>query len=68
MDRYGLGMLRVAASDGNVASQRVLLKPGLVRVGPAKPLELGGKTRTWYERDLTGGPGASGASVSGAGP
>ena len=54
-------------SDGNIASQRVLLKAGFVPVGPAEPSELGGKSGTWYERDLTGGPGVSGASVSGSG-
>ena len=66
-DRYGLRTLRAATSDGNIASQRVLLKAGFVPVGPAEPSELGGKTGTWYERDLTGAPGVSGASGSGSG-
>ena len=42
--------LRAATSNGNVASQRVLLKAGFVPVGPAGPADLGGKTGTWYER------------------
>jgi ribosomal-protein-alanine N-acetyltransferase len=49
---YGLHMLRAAASDGNVASQRVLTKNGFVPAGPADPAMLGGKAGTWYQRDL----------------
>ena len=67
MDRYGLGMLRAATSDGNVASQQVLFKAGFVPVSPAEPSELGGKSVTWYERYLTGAPGDSGVSISGSG-
>ncbi|MBP0458385.1 GNAT family N-acetyltransferase [Streptomyces montanisoli] len=50
--RHGLHTLRAAASHGNVASQRVLLKAGFVRVGPADPSELGGKPGSWYQREL----------------
>ncbi|MFI1092837.1 GNAT family N-acetyltransferase [Streptomyces sp. NPDC020917] len=67
VDRYGLRRLRAAASDANIPSQRVLLKAGFVSVGPAEPSELGGKTGTWYERDLTDLPGASEGGTSGQG-
>jgi ribosomal-protein-alanine N-acetyltransferase len=49
---YGLRMLRAATSRDNVASQRVLAKAGFVPVGPAGPADLGGKSGTWYQRDL----------------
>ncbi|MGW4494771.1 GNAT family N-acetyltransferase [Streptomyces sp. NPDC004376] len=48
--RLGLHTLRAAASDGNVASQMVLIKNGFVPVGPAGPEDLGGKSGTWFER------------------
>ena len=38
---------------GNVASQKVLAKAGFVPVGPATPADLGGKSGTWYQRELT---------------
>jgi [ribosomal protein S5]-alanine N-acetyltransferase len=47
--RYGLRTLRAATSHANVASQKVLAKAGFVVVGPA---DIGGKSGTWYERDL----------------
>ncbi|WP_030910254.1 GNAT family N-acetyltransferase [Streptomyces sp. NRRL F-5126] len=50
--RHGLRTLRAAASHHNVGSQRVLLKAGFVRVGPAEPSELGGKPGDWYRREL----------------
>jgi [ribosomal protein S5]-alanine N-acetyltransferase len=50
--RPGLRTLRAATSRGNAASQRVLAKVGFVSVGPADPVELGGKAGTWYQRDL----------------
>jgi [ribosomal protein S5]-alanine N-acetyltransferase len=50
--RHGLRILRAATSHGNTASQRVLAKAGFVPVGPADPADLGGKSGTWYERDL----------------
>ncbi|MEU1704294.1 GNAT family N-acetyltransferase [Streptomyces sp. NPDC005706] len=50
--RHGLRTLRAAASHGNAASHRVLAKAGFVPVGPADPAHLGGKTGTWYQRDL----------------
>jgi ribosomal-protein-alanine N-acetyltransferase len=50
--RHGLRLLRAATSHGNTASQRVLAKAGFVPVGPADPADLGGKSGTWYERDL----------------
>jgi ribosomal-protein-alanine N-acetyltransferase len=51
-DRHGLHTLRAATAHENTASQRVLVKAGFVPVGPAKPSDLGGKTGTWYQRDL----------------
>lgn len=53
VSRHGLRMLRAATSKANIASQRVLVKAGFVPVGPAGPADLGGKTGTWYQRDLT---------------
>jgi len=50
--QHGLRTLRAATSRGNVASQRVLAKAGFVPVGPADPVDLGGKAGTWYQRDL----------------
>jgi [ribosomal protein S5]-alanine N-acetyltransferase len=47
--RHGLHMLRAAAADANVASQKVLLKSGFVPVGAAN---VGGKAGIWYQRDL----------------
>ena len=46
---HGLHTLRAATSHDNAASQRVLAKAGFVPVGPA---DLGGKSGTWYQRDL----------------
>jgi [ribosomal protein S5]-alanine N-acetyltransferase len=43
------------ASDDNAASRKVLSKTGFVPVGPAVPADLGGKSGTWYERDLPSG-------------
>jgi ribosomal-protein-alanine N-acetyltransferase len=53
--RHGLRTLRAATSHDNAASQRVLAKTGFVPVGPAGPADLGGKTGTWYQRDLAPG-------------
>jgi ribosomal-protein-alanine N-acetyltransferase len=53
--RHGLRTLRAATSHGNAASQKVLAKAGFVPVGPADPASLGGKSGTWYQRDLTAG-------------
>jgi ribosomal-protein-alanine N-acetyltransferase len=50
--RHGLRTLRAATSHENTASQRVLVKAGFVPVGPAAPADLGGKSGTWYQRDL----------------
>jgi [ribosomal protein S5]-alanine N-acetyltransferase len=50
--RHGLRTLRAAASQTNVASQKVLAKTGFVAAGPADPAHLGGKPGTWYQRDL----------------
>jgi ribosomal-protein-alanine N-acetyltransferase len=50
--RHGLRTLRAATSHDNTASQRVLVKAGFVPVGPAAPADLGGKSGTWYQRDL----------------
>jgi ribosomal-protein-alanine N-acetyltransferase len=53
--RHGLHTLRAATSSENVASQKVLAKAGFVPVGPADPADIGGKSGTWYQRDLTAG-------------
>jgi len=50
--RHGLRTLRAATSHDNTASRKVLAKAGFVPVGPAAPADLGGKTGTWYQRDL----------------
>ncbi|MFD3504956.1 GNAT family N-acetyltransferase [Streptomyces sp. NPDC058676] len=49
---HGLCTLRAATSHDNAASQKVLAKAGFVPVGPATPADLGGKSGTWYQRDL----------------
>lgn len=49
---HGLLTLRAATSHDNAASQKVLVKAGFVSVGPATPADLGGKSGTWYQRDL----------------
>ena len=53
--QHGLHTLRAATSHENAASQRVLAKAGFVPVGPADPADIGGKSGTWYQRDLTAG-------------
>ena len=50
--RYGLRTLRAATSHDNAASRKVLTNAGFVPVGPATPADLGGKSGTWYQRDL----------------
>jgi ribosomal-protein-alanine N-acetyltransferase len=50
--RHGLRTLRAATSRENAASQKVLAKAGFVPVGPAGPADLGGKSGTWYQRNL----------------
>ena len=50
--RHGVRTLRAATSRGNVASQRVLLKAGFTKVGPAHPSDIGGKQGSWYERHI----------------
>ena len=50
--RYGLRMLRAAATRENVASLKVLTRAGFRPVGPA---DLGGLPGTWYQRDLAVG-------------
>ncbi|NGO12899.1 GNAT family N-acetyltransferase [Streptomyces sp. HC44] len=50
--RHSLRTLRAATSHDNAASQKVLAKAGFVPVGPATPADLGGKSGTWYQRDL----------------
>jgi [ribosomal protein S5]-alanine N-acetyltransferase len=50
--RHGLRTLRAATSHDHTASRKVLTKAGFVPVGPAAPADLGGKTGTWYQRDL----------------
>ena len=51
-ERHGLRRLRAASAHDNAASRTVLTKNGFVPVGPAGPADLGGKSGTWYERDL----------------
>ena len=53
--RHGLRTLRAATSHDNAASQKVLAKAGFVPVGPAGPADLGGKSGTWYQRNLAAG-------------
>jgi ribosomal-protein-alanine N-acetyltransferase len=50
--RYGLHTLRAKTTRDNVASQKVLAKAGFVPAGPA---DIGGRTGTWYRRDLAAG-------------
>lgn len=50
--RHGLHTLRAATARENAASQKVLAKAGFVPVGPADPADIGGKSGTWYQRDL----------------
>jgi ribosomal-protein-alanine N-acetyltransferase len=50
--RHGLRTLRAATSRDNAASRKVLAKAGFVPVGAAGPADLGGKSGTWYQRDL----------------
>ena len=52
---HGLRTLRAATSRENAASQKVLAKAGFVPVGPAGPADLGGKSGTWYQRNLAAG-------------
>jgi ribosomal-protein-alanine N-acetyltransferase len=52
---HGLRALRAATSHDNAASQKVLAKAGFVPVGPAGPADLGGKSGTWYQRNLAAG-------------
>ena len=61
--RHGLRTLRAATSHDNAASQKVLAKAGFVPVGPATPADLGGKSGTWYQRDLQPGDGEAGCPV-----
>ena len=49
---HGLLTLRAATSHDNAASRKVLAKAGFVSAGPATPADLGGKSGTWYQRDL----------------
>jgi ribosomal-protein-alanine N-acetyltransferase len=53
--RHGLRTLKAATSRQNAASQKVLAKAGFVPVGPAGPADLGGKSGTWYQRNLAAG-------------
>jgi RimJ/RimL family protein N-acetyltransferase len=55
-ERHGLHRLWAATSDENVASRRVLTKAGFVPIGPAGPADLGGRSGTWYQRDLVPSP------------
>ena len=48
-DDYGLGSLRAATSNENIASQRVLENVGFAMDGPT---EVGGKQGVWFDLDL----------------
>jgi len=50
--QYGLRTLRAATSRENVASQKVLAKAGFSPAGPADPAHIGGKSGSWYQRNL----------------
>ncbi len=50
--RHGLRTIKAATSRENAASQKVLAKAGFVPVGPAGTADLGGKSGTWYQRNL----------------
>ncbi len=51
--RHGLHTLRAATARDNAASQKVLTRAGFVPVGPADPTHLGGKSGTWYQREVS---------------
>jgi [ribosomal protein S5]-alanine N-acetyltransferase len=51
-EQHSIRTVRAATAQTNLASQRVLLKAGFVPVGPAEPVDVGGKVGTWYQRDL----------------
>lgn len=53
--RHGLRTVRAATAHQNAASQKVLVKAGFSPAGPAGPADLGGKSGTWYQRDLAAG-------------
>ena len=53
--QYGLRTLRAATSRENVASQKVLAKAGFSPAGPADPAHIGGKSGSWYQRNLAAG-------------
>ena len=50
--RHGVSTLRAATSHENVASQRVLLKAGFVKVGVSRPIRHRRQAGQWFERDL----------------
>ncbi|MGA7204302.1 MAG: GNAT family N-acetyltransferase [Specibacter sp.] len=52
--RHGVRTLRAAASNGNLASRKVLGNAGFVPLGPADPASIGGKKGTWYQLELDG--------------
>jgi ribosomal-protein-alanine N-acetyltransferase len=54
-EQHGVRTVTAATSEANIASQKVLVKAEFVARGPAKPEQLGGKTGTCYQRDLTNG-------------
>jgi [ribosomal protein S5]-alanine N-acetyltransferase len=51
--RHGLHTLRAATALENVASRKVLTNAGFVLVGPAGPADLGGKSGSWFQLDLS---------------
>jgi ribosomal-protein-alanine N-acetyltransferase len=54
-ERHGLRTLRAATARENAASRKVLARAGFVPAGPAAPADLGGKSGTWYQRELGAG-------------
>ncbi|MGW5332729.1 GNAT family N-acetyltransferase [Streptomyces bauhiniae] len=58
--RHALHTLRAATAHENTASQRVLVKAGFVRTGPAGPADVGGRSGSRYQLDLLTTPSATG--------
>jgi [ribosomal protein S5]-alanine N-acetyltransferase len=50
--RHGLRTLKAATSRENAASQKVLARAGFIPIGPADPADIGGKSGSWYQRNL----------------
>ena len=53
-EKYGVRRIVAATSTQNTASQKVLIRNGFSRVGPADPADLGGKPGYRYDWSLAG--------------